>query len=68
MMLAPAIFALVLAITVPYPFGSKATQTDFNKFGALASWYTWPLHGALVLTDNLVPMEVGLGPCFCRAL
>jgi len=44
---------LVVAAGVRSPLGSAATSDDFGEFGARVSWYTWPLHGALSMTDRL---------------
>jgi cytochrome c551/c552/quinol-cytochrome oxidoreductase complex cytochrome b subunit len=45
--------ALALAVVVASPLGSKATSTDYNSFSDRASWYTQPLHGALVMCSRL---------------
>ncbi len=37
------------------PTGVAATPYDFNKFEALPSWYTAPLHGSLRLFQNAAP-------------
>jgi mono/diheme cytochrome c family protein len=46
---------VVLALTIRSPLGSKATEADYSSFADRASWYTWPLHGALVMFSRLNP-------------
>lgn len=43
------------------PTGVAATTDDFNKFEALPSWYTAPMHGSLRLFQNLSPSLGWLG-------
>ena len=57
--LLPALLSLLLAIMVPSPFGSAASPADYAAFDAHASWYTWPLHGALSLFDKFHAGWVG---------
>jgi mono/diheme cytochrome c family protein len=45
--------ALFLALCVASPLGSQATQADFSSFADRSSWYTQPLHGALILCSRI---------------
>ena len=45
--------AILLVALVPSPLGSAATEQDYGTFGAMVSWYTWPLHGAMEMLDRL---------------
>ncbi len=37
------------------PTGTAATVDDFDGYQALASWYTWPLHGSLRAFQTISP-------------
>jgi mono/diheme cytochrome c family protein len=50
-----ALVPLVIALTIQRPLGTAATEADFNRYNALVSWYTWPLHGSLEAFNRLNP-------------
>ena len=44
-----------LSVIVASPFGSAATAADATAYQDQASWYTWPLHGALQMFGRVNP-------------
>lgn len=44
-----------MATFVPAAFGSGATAIDLSSYDARPNWYTWPLHGALKLSERIGP-------------
>lgn len=58
----------VFAIFVASPIGDKATAVDFNSFSDKASWYTWPLHGSLIMLSRLSPSAAWVGPILAPTL
>jgi quinol-cytochrome oxidoreductase complex cytochrome b subunit len=46
---------ILAGLLVASPLGSQATAIDFGAFSDRASWYTWPLHGSLVMTSKIGP-------------
>jgi quinol-cytochrome oxidoreductase complex cytochrome b subunit len=50
-----ALIPLVLGLSFGSPLGTAATEADYNKFGAMVSWYTWPLHGSLEAFNKISP-------------
>lgn len=50
-----ALVPLVIALAVARPLGAAATEADYNRYNALVSWYTWPLHGSLEAFNRLNP-------------
>lgn len=50
-----AFIPLVIALTTARPLGTAATEADYNRYNALVSWYTWPLHGSLEAFNRLSP-------------
>jgi mono/diheme cytochrome c family protein len=44
---------LILAFAVASPLGTAAGEADASAFGAKVSWYTWPLHGAMMMFEKL---------------
>ena len=49
----PILIPVSLAIFIPGPLGSRASELDYNQYGALVSWYTWPLHGSLQAFNSI---------------
>ncbi|HJP82123.1 MAG TPA: cytochrome b N-terminal domain-containing protein [Fimbriimonadaceae bacterium] len=50
-----ALIPLGVALVVQRPLGTGATEVDYNRFNAMVSWYTWPLHGSLEAFNNVSP-------------
>lgn len=66
-----AILALVpLAVTfwLQRPLGTAATEADYNRYNALVSWYTWPMHGSLEAFNRLSPSLGWIGTGVMPAL
>jgi quinol-cytochrome oxidoreductase complex cytochrome b subunit len=50
-----ALVPLGLAFGLGRPLGSAASTADYNQFGAMPGWYSWPLHGSLNLFNGINP-------------
>jgi cytochrome c553 len=50
-----ALIPLAIAFGVARPLGTAATSADYNRYDALVSWYTWPLHGSLEAFNRVGP-------------
>lgn len=50
-----ALVPLAIALVVQRPLGTGATELDFNRYNALVSWYTWPMHGSLQAFNQISP-------------
>lgn len=59
--LAPILLALAVGAALGTPTGSAATGSDSSDFNAVASYYTWPLHGSLNLFEKLIPGQGWIG-------
>lgn len=67
---AAVVVALVFAAAVLLgsPTGSPATASDFAKYDAMVSWYSWPMHGALRAFESLSPTLGWIGSALLPSL
>ncbi len=63
-----ALIPLLIAILVTRPLGTGATADDYNRYSAMVSWYTWPLHGSLQAFNQLSPSLGWIGTAVIPAL
>ena len=56
-----ALIPLAIAFGIPAPLGTAASPDDYNRYNAMVSWYTWPLHGSLEAFGRLDPGLTWIG-------